>query len=388
MNDAPERALLPTGLADKLPPQAAQEAVVIDALIGCFAAHGYQRVAPPLVEFEENLLREAGDAMAANTFRIMDPVSQRMMGLRADMTMQVARIAATRLQRQPRPLRLCYAGEVLRVRGTQLRPERQFAQVGAELIGAAGRQADIRADVEMISLAAEGLAAVGIDQISVDIGSPSLLRSVFAAFGLDQQGETPLRDALDRKDQAAVAALGGEAASVLTALLAAAGLADDALEALAAIDLPEAARVDTTRLREVVRRVRERLPDLVLTADPVENRGFEYDATFSFTIFAPGVRGEIGRGGRYIAGRSNLGDEPGTGFTLFMDSIMRALPETVPSAGVLLPVGTSADVGRRLREEGWVTLAALEDDIDAIAEARRLGCSHVLVDGTVVPVEG
>ena len=387
MTDDAEKALLPAGLADKLPPEAAQEAAVIDRLAGCLTAHGYQRVTPPLVEFEDNLLGDAGADMAADTFRIMDPVSQRMMGLRADMTMQVARIAATRLRRQPRPLRLCYAGDVLRVRGSQLRPERQIAQVGAELIGAAAEMADIRADAEMIALAAEGLAIIGIDRISVDVGAPTLLRSVFGAHGLDPRGRSDLRDALDRKDRAAVAASGGDAAAVLTALLDAAGPADDALAALAAIDLPGEARGDAGRLAEVVGLVRERLPDLMLTVDPVEDRGFAYHTASSFTIFAAGVRGELGRGGRYVAGHNSVGDEPGTGFTLFMDSVMRALPAADPPASVFLPAGTAAESGRRLRDEGWVTVAGLEDGVDPAAEARRLGCSHVLRDDAPVPVE-
>ena len=113
---------------------------------GGAASHGYERVKPPLVEFEENLLSGAGAAMAQDTFRLMDPISQRMIGLRADMTPQVARIAATRLANAPRPLRLCYAGQVLRVKGSELRPERQVGQVGAELIGADAAAADVEVD--------------------------------------------------------------------------------------------------------------------------------------------------------------------------------------------------------------------------------------------------
>ena len=100
-----------------------------------FAAHGYQRVKPPLLEFEDSLLAGSGAAVAEQTFRLMDPDSQRMMGLRADTTPQVARIATTRLADAPRPLRLSYAGQCLRVRGTQLAPDRQIAQAGIELIG-------------------------------------------------------------------------------------------------------------------------------------------------------------------------------------------------------------------------------------------------------------
>src|SRR5947199_8302668 len=138
MNDAPHPALLPAGLYDLLPPEAEIEAALTARLMGVFAAHGYQRVKPPLVEFEDTLLAGPGTAMASDTFRTMDPISHRMVGVRADMTPQVARIAATRLLHRPRPLRLSYAGQVLRVRGSAMRPEPPIGQAGAALMGAGG----------------------------------------------------------------------------------------------------------------------------------------------------------------------------------------------------------------------------------------------------------
>ena len=141
-------SLLPAGLQDLLPPAAAFEAASVARLLASFEAQGYQQVKPPLIEFEEALLSGTGAALTAQTFRLMDPVSQRMMGLRADITPQVVRLAASRLGRMRRgPLRLCYAGQVLRVRGSQLRPERQFTQVGLELIECCRRPAaDAEAD--------------------------------------------------------------------------------------------------------------------------------------------------------------------------------------------------------------------------------------------------
>ena len=155
MTELPHWALLPAGLHDVLPPEAAHEAAVVERVMEILASHGYERIKPPLIEFEESLLGGPGAAMAGETFRLMDPISQRMMGLRADMTPQVARIASARLTKQARPLRLAYAGQVLRVRGNQLRPERQFGQVGAELIGVSAPAAD----AEIAAIAAECLGA-------------------------------------------------------------------------------------------------------------------------------------------------------------------------------------------------------------------------------------
>src|SRR5262249_17378843 len=257
-------------------------------LMAACAARGYASVKPPLVEFEDSLLAGAGAAMGPRTFRVMDPISQRMLGLRADMTMQVARIAATRLRRLPRPLRLSYAGEILRVKGDELRPERQFGQVGAELIGSASAAAD----AEVVVLSAEALAAVGVAKLTVDLSSPRLAPAVIAAAGLDEEDAAKVREALDRKDQAAVERRAGKAGPTLIELLKITGPAARALAALARIALPADAAAEARRLAEIVGLVRAALPTLQLTIDPVEIRGFEYHTGACFTLFARGVRGE------------------------------------------------------------------------------------------------
>ena len=131
-----------------------------------------------MIEFEEILLGGSGLATEKQTFRIMDPVSQRMLGVRADMTMQIARIASTRLGDIKRPIRLSYAGQVLRVKGSDLRPKRQFAQIGAELIGSNS----FRADAEIILMTIDALESVGISNLSVDLCIPKFLTYIFADF--------------------------------------------------------------------------------------------------------------------------------------------------------------------------------------------------------------
>ena len=381
MSDAPHPALLPTGMHDLLPPEAEIEAQVVSKLMATLAAHGYQRVKPPLVEFEETLLSGAGAAMATATFRTMDPGSHRMVGMRADMTPQIARIAATRLGNAPRPLRLSYAGQVLRVKGSEIRPERQIGQVGAELIGAAGPVAD----VEAIAIAGEALEALGVPHLSVDITLPTLVAAVTEAFAIPDQRAGALRAALDHKDAAAVAATAGEAGELLGRLLAAAGPAAAAFDALDHLKLPTRARAEQLRLGAVLDGLAAAAPGLKVTVDPVENRGFEYHTGISFTFFAGGVAacglgGELGRGGRYQAG-DPAAPEPATGFTLYTDTILRTLPDGPLLRRLLLPLGTDRGYARILRERGWITVSALEPTADWRAEARRLGCTHVLIDG-------
>jgi ATP phosphoribosyltransferase regulatory subunit len=375
----PHPSLLPAGFSDVLPPEAETEAAAIEAMLGVFAAHGYERVKPPLLEFEESLLAGSGAATAEQTFRLMDPVSQRMMGLRADITPQVARVAAVRLARAARPLRLSYNGQVLRVRGSELRPARQMAQAGVELIGADAPEAD----AEVIAVAAEALAALGVAAVSFDLTLPTLADELLATLSLGAEREAALRHALDRKDAAEVAALAGPLADGLDELLHAAGPADRALDALAAVPLPPPARALAERLSRTVAAVRARAPGVTLTADPLEFRGFRYHRGVAFTVFTGALAEELGRGGGYLAG-----DEPATGVTLYPDAALRAAPAKARRPRVFVPVAL-ADRGAALRARGFATVAALGPVEDAAAEARRLACTHLATDdGEASPLEG
>ncbi len=232
MNETPQLhpALLPSGLRDVLPPEAELEARSVAAIMDCFAAHGYERVNPPLLEFEDSLFSGSGAATADQAFRLMDPESQRMMALRADTTPQIARLATTRLADSPRPLRLASsAGQCLRVRGSHLQPERQIAQAGIELIG----NDTAEADAEIILTAVEALAAIGLSSLSVDLTIPRLVPELLN--GIPAERKTLLAHALDRKDAAAVAELGD--APLLLQLLNASGVAERGVPALLAIAL-------------------------------------------------------------------------------------------------------------------------------------------------------
>ena len=379
MTEARTPALLPTGLRDLLPPEAGAEAALAEALLAGFAAQGYERVKPPLVEFEESMLSGAGAGLADQTFRLMDPASHRMMAVRSDLTPQIARIAASRLSRSPRPLRLSYAGEILRVRGGELRPERQFRQVGFELIGIGAGAA---CDAEVILLAADALRGLGLEGgLSVDLNAPTLVASLIAEAGLAAEPAVRLRDALDRKDSAAVEAVGGDVAGLLVQLLQATGAAETALDSLARLSLPGEARTALAHLVEVATLLSEQARELALTVDPVEWRGFEYHTGTSFSLFAGGVRTELGRGGRYAVGDAGA-EEEAAGCTIYVDTVLRAAPAPPAPRRVYLPHGTPRADGAGLRHEGWVTVAGLASEGDPAAEAARLGCSHLWQGGT------
>jgi ATP phosphoribosyltransferase regulatory subunit len=372
-NNAGEKFLLPAGLGDGLPPEAGFEAAIVERLVASFARWGYERVKPPLIEFEDSLLAGPGEAMAAHTFRLMDPISQRMMGLRADMTPQVGRIAASRLQNMPRPLRLSYAGQVLRVKGEQMRPERQLGQVGVELIGAEGAAAD----AEVVLLAVEALTSLGVRDLAVDLNVPRLAPSI-----LGDKHRRELIAALDRKDTAKVTALAGAQAPMLLGLLRAVGPVETALPVLESLDLPPPGAEVRANLAAIIALIRKAAPDLTLTIDPTDHRGFEYHSGIAFTLLGRGVRGEFGRGGRYV----NHAGEAATGFSLYLDTLLGTLPTPEGPKRVFVPFGADAQAALKLRADGWVTVQGLSAG-DTRTEAKRLNCSHYLEGGHAVALK-
>lgn len=376
---SPSRALLPEGLTDLLPPDAEREEQATRVLLDVFRAHGYERVRPPLLEFEDALTEGLGAAGAESTFRLMDPVSHRMLGFRADITPQVARIASTRLAAEPRPLRLCYAGEVLRIRGATPRPERQVRQIGAELIGFPG----VAADVEVLLLTVDALRALGIGRFTIDVTVPSLARALLDEHGAGEARRAEIAEAFARKDLARLAGLTGGEAGPLAALARAAGPVEEAVDALAGAELPAEAAASRDHALEVLREVRGAEPDLALTVDPAENRGFGYYAGIGFAVFAEGAGREIAFGGRY---RTD-GDETATGLSFLTDSLLRVAPAAPAGERVFVPRAEGPAAARKLRAEGRAAVLGL-DGADGEEAARAAGCTHILRKGRPAPLKG
>ncbi|TIX50596.1 ATP phosphoribosyltransferase regulatory subunit [Alteraurantiacibacter aquimixticola] len=367
----PTSDLLPEGLEDRLPQSAAAAARIERDAMAVMGAHGFDRVRPPLIEFEKSMATRTDGLMTRHMFRFVDPRSLRTLALRSDITAQVGRIAATGLSDAPRPLRLCYAGQVVRIAGDQLEPRRENLQIGAELIGSDSAAAA----GEMVELAITALEAAGATGISVDFTLPDLVDTLAAeTFPLAEEKRDAVRRELDAKDAGGLTDAGGEA---YIPLLFATGPFDDALEKLRAIDAGGALSSRLEGLQQIADRVRGRAR---LTLDPSERHGFEYQSWFGFTIFADGVRGAVGRGGTYLIGGTG---EPATGFSLYPEELVEAV-KAQESLGnkLFLPLGHDRSAATRLRGQGWRTVEALSDADDAAA----LGCSHLLDGGEAKPV--
>lgn len=361
-------ALLPEGFRDTLPPHADAAAAAEARVLAVASSYGYERADPPLAEFAEALGTRLKAGGLTDAVRFVDPISQRTLAIRPDLTAQVARIAATRMGHHPRPVRLSYAGPVLKLRGGQLSPARERRQIGCELIGLDSAPAAC----EIVSVAVEALHAAGAGTPSIDFTLPDLV-DVLAAGPLpvDPDKVAPLRDRLDAKDAGAVAAL----APAYLPLIEAAGPFAPAMARLRALDADGAL---ASRL-DGLSRIAEGIGDAAsLTLDPTERHGFEFQSWLGFSLFLPGGVREVGRGGTYTLIGENGAEEAATGFSLYADMLVATAPAP-ERRRLFLPYGTSAADGRRLRGEGWVTVAAL-DPADT-PEAQL--CTHVLEGGMV-----
>ena len=369
--------LLPEGLSDRLPPQAEAAAQLVRHVLDTVSSHGYQRVMPPLAEFEQNLVARLQSARAQDLLRVVDPLSQRMMALRPDMTAQVGRIAATRLSNAARPLRLCYGGPVIKLRANQLRPEREMMQVGAELIGTDS----VAAAVEIVTVAIEALQVAGLSGVTVDFTLPDLIDTLAAQeFPLTADEIPAVRAALDAKDAGALTGLGSGPAAYLP-LIEATGPFHAAMDKLDALDAVGALKSRTEALRAIAKPISW---DVTLTLDPTERHGFEYQTWFGFSLFAEGFVGEVGRGGTYMITHPDGREEPAIGFSLYPDPLIDAGFAREESMRLFLPIGHDAAKAGELRREGWRTVAALSSSDDGAA----LGCSHVLQGQRPVLLKG
>jgi ATP phosphoribosyltransferase regulatory subunit len=321
--------LLPEYISDALPQEAARIERLRRSVLDLFRRHGYELVMPPMLEYLDSLLTGAGSALTLRTFKLVDQLSGRTMGVRADMTPQVARIDAHLLNRQG-VTRLCYCDSVLHTLPASQTASREPIQMGAELFGFPG----IAADLEVIRLLAAALTATGTPASRIDLGHVGVFRALASAAELDAEAEALILQLLHVKDipglRSACASVAEPYRSALLRLPELYG--GESLLDSAARELPALPAIVTAL--EDLRQLRAALPDLPLSFDLADLRGYHYHNGVVFAAYYPGFPSAIARGGRYDGvGKAFGRARPATGFSLDLREIVRlATVETIRGA--------------------------------------------------------
>lgn len=366
--------LLPENIADILPPEARRIEAWRSRLLDLFRVHGYQLVIPPMLEYLESLLTGTGEDLDLRTFKLVDQLSGRMMGVRADITPQVARIDAHLLNRDG-VTRLCYAGPVLHARPRGLNSTREPLQIGAEVYGHAG----IESDLEIQHLLLDALLACGVQGARLDLGHVGVFRAICRHGKVSADIEAQLQELLAAKDVSTLVELTEGMGSVTR----------DALRALPRLYGGEEALREAARVLPALPEIRSALADLgrlsgeagyAVSIDLADLRGYHYHSGVVFAAYVPGEANAVALGGRYDeVGKAFGRARPATGFSMDLYDLARFAPIPDDPGAILAPCNSDsalAEAVRRLRNEGQVVISDLPGHEGARGE---LGCDRELV---------
>jgi ATP phosphoribosyltransferase regulatory subunit len=338
--------LLPENIADVLPSEARKIEDLRRAILDNFRLYGYELVMPPMLEYLDSLLPVGGHDMDLRMFKLVDQLSGRTLGLRADMTTQVARIDAHLLNR-PSVTRLCYAGSVLHTRPSGLHATREPLQIGAEIYGHAG----LEADAEIQELALASLALAGFNEVRLDLCHAGLLRALIGADENAREDEVALVALLRSKDIPALSVLVEDyAPAIRDALLALPDLygnADTISRARAMLPKLPAVEKALAELELLI----ELAGNAEVTVDLADLSGYQYESGAMFALYVPGLPNAVARGGRYDhVGEAFGRARPATGFSMDLRELARLLPGAAPRAAIRAPWSRDPELRKRIAE--------------------------------------
>ncbi|MDD5176498.1 MAG: ATP phosphoribosyltransferase regulatory subunit [Sterolibacterium sp.] len=374
------RWLLPEAIEDVLPAEAWQVETLRRRLLDELRRHGYEYVIPPLLEYLESLLTGSGRDLDLRTFKLVDQLSGRTMGIRADIAPQVARIDAHLLNRKG-VTRLCYCGSVLHTLPAGLTATRQPLQIGAELYGHAGSEAD----AEMLRLLAQALQLSGIAATRIDIGHVGVFRAIAAGAGLEADQEQDLFVALQAKDQPSLRELVADVVEPYRSALLALPECYGGIEALDRAEGRLPALPEITLALAELRALASAVNDLPVSFDLADLRGLHYHSGVVFAAYCAGHPGAIALGGRYDkVGKAFGRSRAATGFSLDLRELARLAPCRETRRAVLAPCPSETGGDKELqklisalRSSGEIVIDALPNH--DVADWHEAGCDRCLV---------
>lgn len=358
--------LLPEGLKDLLQEEATKEVVAERNFLDHLQTYGYKIIKPPIMEYEENLLSGMLFSEKKDSFRLMDTESKRLMTLRADITPQIARIASTRLKNFPRPLRLVYSGEVLRNDSKNILPDRQFKQIGAELIG----PPLIAGLFEIISSTIESLYKLNLNNISIDFTIPALISYLNKNINFSNKEKEIISEALINKD---ISNLSNVKFTLVKELIKITGPLENSIKFFKKSSFPKDISFMFNNLFSLTEKIIKRFPNITITIDPLENTGFKYYNNLGFNMYDRTLSKELAIGGDYLLSSGEIA----IGISLMLDQLVRSFDYIFESL-IYIPFEIDENIENKLRDSKNLIIKALELDDDPKKQAIKLGCKYIV----------
>ena len=372
--------LLPEGFRDSLPELATKENRVNSTFIKLMEINGFLLVKPPLLEFESSLFFLLDDNEDANSFRVLDPISQKMMGIRSDITVQIARISCGSLVELPRPLKVCYSGEVLRVNNNNLNLSRQSTQIGSEIIGI--EQNDC--ENEIITLMIESLNCLRIKNFFINFTMPTLISAIVKDFKLSKTDLEFVRDRFNNKNSDGLEKISKRLKIISDALIDSVGDAKVNLKKLKKIKFTKKIKLEIQSFIKIISRIIKDFPDLKILIDPLEIDESNYHTGIAFKVFSENLK-ELFSGGNYRVSNENC-----IGFSGFTESLlMESFITKSLIKKILIPKYTDTELKKNLQKKGFITFQAIKklNKQQIRTEAIKQGCNCFFFDNNIHKVK-
>ncbi len=368
--------LLPEGFRDSLPELATKEEKVNSTFIKLMQKNGFLLVKPPLLEFESSLFFLLDDNEEANSFRVLDPLSQKMMGIRSDITVQIARISCGSLVELPRPLKVCYSGEILRVKNNSLNLSRQATQIGSEIIGIGQNQCEN----EIISLMIESLKILRIKNFFLNFTMPTLISAIIKDFKLSKSDLEFVRDRFNNKNSDGLEKISKQLKNISNGLIDSVGDASLNLKKLRKIKLTKNIKYEIENFIKITSGIIKDFPNLQILIDPLEIDDSNYHTGIAFKVFSENLK-ELFSGGNYKVSNENC-----IGFSGFTESLLLEsfLTKSLIKK-ILIPKYTDSELKKNLQKKGFITFQAIKklNKLQIKAEAVKQECSYYLFDNII-----
>ena len=372
--------LLPEGFRDSLPDLAGKEYLISSSFLNLMKKNGYLLIKPPLLEFERSLFFLTPEKDNIDSFRLLDPVSQKMMGIRPDITLQVARLACGSLNESPRPLRLCYSGEILKAYNNGLNLSRQITQIGSEIIGIG----DNFCEKELIDLIIEILKKLKIKKFFINFTMPTLIQSLSKDFNLTRDELDFVKEKYQNKNHKGIEKISKNLEEISKELLSIVGLVEANIKKLKKIDFPKHTQIEINNFIKVIDKIRKKFSNLNLYMDPLEIDGSDYHTGLAFKVFSENLK-ELFTGGNYKVFKENC-----IGFSGYVENLVKeSLLRVDNMKKIFVNEDLSDNLKKNLQKKGFIVIKAIKKlNINQIKRNARIHrCEFYLDENKILSTD-